>query len=425
VFRIRLEADAISADLPLPGMDELTVPGFGGAPAIAVLPFDNLSGDPEQEYFADGLAEDLITRLAAFRIPVIARNSSFTYKGEPVDVKRVSRELGVRYVVEGSVRRAGQRVRISTQLIDATTGQHVWAERYDRELGDVFAVQDEVTEAIVASVYPEWMRAERERVARRAPESLDAWESVQRGWWHIMHMTKEENARARSFFERAIELDPNSVMAFALLAQTHLSEVAFQWTGDPGRSIAAALRAAQTAVSLDDDNSFGHYALGSAYQYSGQRKEALAALERVIELNPSSPWGHQGLGSVLVTSGRADEALESLEKAIRLSPRDPAMWNWLLDVAMAHFAAGRYPEAGEWARRSLQRNPGNLRAYRYLAASYAHLGKIEEARAALREFLRLDPDFSLSRLRVLTGAFDPGFIGRLADGLRKAGLKEE
>ncbi len=416
--------DAVG-DLALPGMDELTVPGFGGRPAIAVLAFDNLSGDPEQEYFADGIAEDLITRLSSFHIPVIARNSSFTYKGEPVDVKRVSRELGVRYVVEGSVRRAGERVRISAQLIDATTGQHVWAERYDRELVDVFAVQDEVTEAIVGSIYPEWARSERERVARRAPESLDAWESFQRGLWHLVHMTREESARARSFFERAIELDPHSSRAFAGLAQTHVIDAGLLWTDDPGRSIDSALRAAQTAVALDDNNSFGHNVLGTSYLVSGQQEKAIAALERATELSPSDPLAHSGLGFVLLGSGRVEEALERLERAIRLSPRDPFMWNTFGIMAMAHFAAERYAEAVEWARRSLKRNPANARAHRYLAASYAHLGATDQARAALQEYLRLEPDFSLARVRVFSGTFEPSFIERLVDGLRKAGLKEE
>jgi adenylate cyclase len=419
-----VEPPPLAQDLALPGMDELTVPGFGGAPAIAVLPFDNLSGDPEQEYFADGLAEDLITRLSTFRIPVIARNSSFTYKGEPVDVKRVGRELGVRYVVEGSVRGAEQRVRISAQLIDATTGQHVWAERYDRQLVDVFAVQDEVTEAIVGSVYPAWMRSERERVARRAPESLDAWESVNRGSWHLMHVTREENARARSFFERAIELDPRSSPAFAFLAQTHVAAAGNQWTDDLGRSIAAALRAAETAVALDDNNAFGHVTLGASYQYSGQLEKAIAALERAVELSPSSAQAYSTLGGCLAGSGRVDEGLESLERAIRLSPRDPFLWYTLSNVAMAHFAAERYSEAVKWARRSLQQKPGNSRAYRYLAASHGHLGETDEAWAALQEYLRLEPDFSSARLRMLAGAFEPAFIEHLVDGLRKAGLEE-
>jgi adenylate cyclase len=213
VYRIRFEEETRPSDVPVPGMEELTVPGFGSAPAIAVLPFDNLSGDPEQEYFADGIAEDLITRLsAARRLPVIARNSSFVYKGEPVDVKKVSRELGVRYVVEGSVRRAGDRVRISAQLIDAASGAHVWAETYDRELRDIFAVQDEITESIVGSIHPALATAEMARAVRTKPRDLDAYDHGTRGFWHLSRLTKDDSARARLLFKRGNTSLPSSAL---------------------------------------------------------------------------------------------------------------------------------------------------------------------------------------------------------------------
>ena len=227
-------ADGDLAEAALPGMDELTVPGFGGRPAIAVLPFDNLSGDPEQEYFADGLAEDLITRLSAWRLfPVIARNSSFVHKGQAVDVKRVSRELGVRYLVEGSVRKGGDRVRISAQLIDATTGGHIWAERYDRGIQDIFALQDEITDAIVASIHPEVWKAERERVARREPQDLDAWECFVRASWHQLRFTKEDCAKARLLLEQASRQDPEVSWYLSSLAWTHHSDVLYQWSDVP------------------------------------------------------------------------------------------------------------------------------------------------------------------------------------------------
>ena len=234
-YRIALGAGEPGAPESLPGMEELTVPGFSGRPAIAVLPFENMSGDPEQEYFADGIAEDLITRLSLWRdFPVIARISSFTYKGRSVDVKQVSRELGVRYVIEGSVRRAGDRVRISAQVIDTTTGAHIWAERYDRELRDIFALQDEITEAIVGSMYPELLRTERERAVRKPPGNLDAWESLQRAVWHALHPTKEDFAMGRSFCERAIELDPHWSVAFAWLAMSHFGDVGQSMERRPG-----------------------------------------------------------------------------------------------------------------------------------------------------------------------------------------------
>jgi adenylate cyclase len=424
VYRIRLVSEAAIHDLDLPGMDELTVPGFGGAPAIAVLPFDNLSADPEQEYFADGLAEDLITRLSRFRIPVIARNSSFTYKGEPVDVKRVSRELGVRYVVEGSVRRADERVRISAQLIDATTGQHVWAERYDRELGDTFGVQDEVTLVIVESIYPEYARSERERAVRRPPQDLDAWECVQRAAWHAFRVTKEDLATGRSFCERAIELDARSSTAFALLAGLHLSEAALQWTDDPARSIREGLRAAETSVELDGTEPTAHVALGMAHQLMGEPGKAVAAYELAVQLNPSLAIAYLRLGDLLPLLGRADEGIANIETALRLSARDPMIAVHLFQMGAALLVAGRYAEAIEWTQRSLQLNPQFEASYTILAASYARLGQMDEARMAVEKLLRRNPDYSLVGAgRALAGAV-PEVQERFLDSLRKAGLPE-
>jgi TolB-like protein len=226
-------------EAPAADLDPLTVPGFEGRPAIAVLPFDNLSGDPEQEYFADGIAEDLITRLSAWRsFPVIARNSSFTYKGKPVDVKQVSRELGARYVVEGSVRKMSDRVRVTAQLIDATTGAHVWAEQFDRELREILALQDEITQAIVASMYPAVFRGEQERVVHLEPQSPDEWECLLRGWWIGVRseLTEEDNVAARQCYERAIDLNPNSSEAYAGLAGTHFNDLQHHWATDPADS---------------------------------------------------------------------------------------------------------------------------------------------------------------------------------------------
>jgi adenylate cyclase len=409
----------------LPGMDDLTVPGFGGRPAIAVLPFENLSGDPEQEYFADGIAEDLITRLSDWRhFPVIARNSSFTYKGGSVDVKQVSRELGVRYVVEGSVRKGGDRVRISAQVIDATTGHHVWAERYDRELSDIFALQDEITEAIVASMHPQLGHYESERALRRAPENLDAWESAQRGWWHLNRLTKEDSARARSFIEKAIELDPNFVWASCCLAFVHYSDIVFSWTDEPARSLTELMGAAERAVSLDDKEPLAHIVLATAYSLTGHREKTLAAARLAVQLGPSLAWGHVTLGTMLALTGRPDEGIASVEKAMRLSPRDPFLFDFLACMGLAHFSAGRYEDAADWARRSLQRRPGYIWSSATLAASLIHLGRVDEARDVLDAARRQAPDFSLAALRLTLSAADHDFLERMIDGLRKAGLKE-
>jgi adenylate cyclase len=406
-------------------MDDLTVPGFGGRPAIAVLAFDNLSGDPDQEYFADGIAEDLITRLSAQRwVPVIARNSSFTYKGKAVDVKQVSRELGVRYVVEGSVRKAGERVRISAQLIDATTGEHVWAERYDRDLSDVFSLQDEITEAIVGSMFPELARTEQSRAARKDPQSLEAWECVSRGWWYTVQLKKDDNRKARLSFERSIELDPEYADGFAGLAATHHSDVLFQWTDSRAESIAELERAAQRAAELDPKNSYGQLALGYAYSVTGQRERMLAACKLAVQLNPSLPAPYRMLGFELAMAARADEAISTIEKAMRLDPHSPNMWMSLYSMALAHMAAERYEEAIAWAQRSLQRRSLGP-TYRVMAASCAHLGRMAEARAAIDELLRREPDFSLAAWKDTRPAMDSDLLGRWLDGLRKAGLPEE
>jgi len=425
VYRIRPKPEGVGKDVALPGMTELTVPGFSGRPAIAVLAFDNLSGDPDQEYFADGIAEDLTTRLSAWRdFPVIARNSSFTYKGEPVDVKQVSRELGVRYVVEGSVRKSGERIRISAQLIDATTGHHVWAERYDREMRDIFALQDEITEAIVGSMHPELLRFEGEHAAGMEPGNLDAWDCMARGLWHLWRLTKEDNSAARSLFERAIELDPNFARGFSGLAMVHLVDGYLQWTDSPVRSYAEMAAAAKQSVALDDKNPFGQLVLGWTCLPTGQRDKMIAALERAIRIDPSLATAYALLGLVLSQGGRTDEGIENLEKAMRLSPHDPLMNLFLLGMSIAHFADEKYTEAADWAQRSIRSRLVEPAAYRYLAASYAHLGRFDEARRALREMFVLDPKFSLATDRVILSTADPAFVERLFDGLRRAGLQE-
>jgi TolB-like protein/Tfp pilus assembly protein PilF len=419
-------AEAASAsEAPASDLDPLTVPGFEGRPAIAVLPFDNLSGDPEQEYFADGIAEDLITRLSACReFPVIARNSSFIYKGKPVDVKQVSRELGVRYVVEGSVRRVGDRVRVSAQLIDATTGAHVWAESYDRELRDIFAVQDEITKAVAASMSPELWRAEQERAAHKEPRDLGAWDCLQRARWHLFQNTSEDFAKALELYQRATELDPQFALAFAGLAMAHRLDLGFQWTDSPERSVGELARAAERAVALDPSSGTAQVALGIAHTVTGQQEKAIAALELAVRLNPSSASAYGWLGTALATTGRSDQGIANLETAMRLSPKDPLMWVFLFQMAFACFSAERYEEAIDWTEQSLQRRPDWAGSYRVLAASHAHLGQLEEARAALDESLRRQPDFSSSTWQMSISSADPDVRDRYVDGLRRAGLRE-
>jgi TolB-like protein/Flp pilus assembly protein TadD len=413
---------APAAETSPPDLDPLTVPGFEGRPAIAVLPFDNLSGDPDQEYFADGIAEDLITRLSAWRwFPVIARNSSFTYRGEAVDVKRVSRELGVRYVVEGSVRKAGDRVRISAQLIDATTGAHVWAQIYDRELRDVFALQDEITEAIAAAMYPELERRERERAERSKPQDLEAWECVMRGWWHWRRSTKEDNEIARSLFQRAIQLDSHSSNAYAYLAVAHSQAIMLQFT-EPQESISEMVHTAKKSVELDPNNAVAQIALCNAFRLTGKQQEGIRAAERAVELNPSYAWGYTHLGMSLAMADRAEEAIPVLEKALRLDPSGDVSWQACQGMVLAHFSAKRYEQAIEWAQRVIQENAASSATWRMLAASHAYLGQMDEAHTAFAEVLRLQPSASVADVERNLSAANPEFRDRYIDALRKAGL---
>jgi adenylate cyclase len=412
-------------DKALPGMDDLTVPGFGGRSAIAVLAFDSLSGDPAQEYFADGIAENLITRLSSFLWhPVIARNSSFVYKGQAVDVKRVSRELGARYVVEGSVQKAGDRVRISAQLIDAATGRHIWAEQYDRQLEDVFGIQDDITEAIAASVAPELVQSDTKRALRQQPQDLDAWDSYWRAWWHFRRYSKDGHAEARSLFQRAFELDPSFTWALAGLAITHQEDVGNQWSESPAHSLSEAEQAVRTAMALDDADPFVYYALGCQHVRMGQPDKAVAAFERALQLNPSYHYALYMLGAVLATSGKPDEGIENIETAIRLSPKDTFCYLFFNAMSLAHAAAGRSEAAVHWAQQARLANPDFPMPYLSLAANYAALGRMDEARTAMLEALRLNPALSLTGIKAALAGSDPSFAETALENLRKAGLKE-
>jgi adenylate cyclase len=424
------EASRATGAAPL-GDEEFTVPGFGGVPAIAVLAFDNLSGDPEQEYFADGIAEDLITRLSAWRVfPVIARNSSFTYKGKPVDVKRVSQELGARYVVEGSVRKVGDRVRITAQLIDATTGAHVWAEQYDRALEDVLATQDEITMEIAGAMGAELTAVESERAAQQQTQSLTAYDLFMRGRWYDLRAWTVEDPRsaqfahseARSLLKQAIDIDPMYAVAFAWLAYTYQLDYYFR-TLDPAEALEGMERAARKSVLLDPELPIGHVVLGQLHQIRHQPDQAVAAVRHAIELDPSSPDAYRQLGFILAEGGEPEEAIAVFDNAMRLSPRDPWLAEFLRGKSHAHFAAGRYVEAVEYARQSIAHGAPLSMAWLVLAASQAHLEEIEEAKAALREAeARTGWTETAAEFRRVHSYFHPDFLERYIDGLRKAGL---
>jgi adenylate cyclase len=292
-------------------------------PSIAVLPFQNMSGDPEQEFFSDGMAEDIITALSKLRwFFVIARNSSFTYKGRSVDVKQVAREMGVRYVLEGSVRKVGNRLRVTAQLIDATTGNHIWAERYDREVSDLFAVQDEITQSVVATIEPELYRVENLRIQSTPPENLDAWGCVIRALWHLARVTKEDTEQARQLLRRAIALSPRYAKAHSLLAWAELNAVS-RGVSDMNSAVPMAIHHAQTALALDDTDPWSYLSIGLPELYQSRYSEAVAAFRRAIELNPNFAVAHGLMAGALALNGEANAALDAMDRAIRMSPQDP------------------------------------------------------------------------------------------------------
>jgi len=395
-------------------------------PSIAVLPFQNLSGDPEQEYFADGMAEDIITALSKVRwFFVIARNSSFAYKGKVFDVRQVARELGVRYVLEGSVRKASNRLRITTQLVDATTGNHIWAERYDREIADIFALQDEITESVVASIEPQLYAAENLRIQSRPPESLDAWGCVIRALWHLARITQEDNDQARHLLNRAIALSPRYAKAHSLLAWAELN-VARVGTSDPAIVLPLAERHAGTALASDDTDPWTYF--GAAYIEFFQSKypEAIAAFRRAIELNPNFAMAHGWIGGAFAYDGNPDAALEAVGQAIRMSPQDPFNFYFVYFAAVAHYTAERYAEAVSNARRVLRERANFFPARRLLAACYVGLGQVGQARAAISELLRLQPNSSIKRDAYGYVAFARSSDQeRFVAALREAGLPEE
>jgi TolB-like protein/Flp pilus assembly protein TadD len=392
-------------------------------PSIAVLPFDNMSGDPEQEHFADGMSEDLITGLARIHwLFVIARNSTFAYKNRTVDVKQVARELGVRYVLEGSVRRAGTRLRISTQLIDAVTGGHHWAERYDRELGDIFAVQDEITASVAAAIEPRVLAAEGIRTLSQSTNDLGAWELVARAQTHFWRMSKADCATAIAALDRAVETYPDyaparSLLGFCLVFAAHMG-----WT-DRERDLMPGREHAQRAVALDDRDPWGHIALGYWSLMERRTEESIAAFRRALDFNPNSAYAHAHLGHGLAFAGRDREAIRHAQDAIRLSPLDPMMALCLGTIAVAHYTAGRYAEAIEYTTQAARLRPGFQGAHRLRCASLAQAGRIDEARAYLAIVRSEQPQLSLDWIRTYVPYQTPELIERFLDGMRKAGLE--
>jgi adenylate cyclase len=380
-----------------------------------------MSGDAEQEYFSDGMTEDLITDLSKVSgLFVIARNSSFAYKGRAVKVQEIGRDLGVRFVLEGSIRKAGNRARITAQLVDAGDGGHLWAERFDRELTDIFATQDEVVQKIVGALAVKLTRGEEERLRRRGTNNVEAYEFWLRARDLLGRGTRDSIAQARAMHRRAIEIDPSFPAPHAGLAFAAMSDYVNAWAVDPERALDEAERWARKAIELNDQEPVGHTALGSALIFRREHDAALVAHRRSIELDPNYAQGYIGVGVALIYVGQAAEALEPFATAMRLDPHYP---NMLLHfLAQAEFSLGHYETAVDHLLDRIARNPDTDASRMLLAACYGHLGRTEEARAAWADLLKVNPAFSLTqRARVLPYKHASDFQ-RITEGLAKAGL---
>ena len=390
-------------------------------PSIAVLPFVNMSKDSEQEYFSDGITEEIITALS--KVPnlfVISRNSTFTYKGKPVKVKQVSEELGVRYVVEGSVRKAGDKVRITAQLIDALSGHHLWAERYDRDLKDIFALQDEITMKVITALQVELTAGEMAGVIAKGTKNIDAFIKYLQAYELLQRGNKERNAQAKKILEEAVALDPEYPRLYMGLTLAHLYDVWHDTTESPDQSLAQAFELAQKAISLDDSNAAAYSCLGMIYAMKRQYDQAIAECERAISLDPNSAENIYRLGMVLNWAGRAEEAILYIQNAIRLNPLPPA--SYFFNLAVAYRDSGQYEKAIDTAKKALQREPNTQFAYIHMAISYIRLGQEKEARAAAAEILRINPKFSLERYAKIL-PFPQPVTDLVIEDLRKAGLK--
>jgi TolB-like protein/class 3 adenylate cyclase/tetratricopeptide (TPR) repeat protein len=417
-FRVRMDGSLAKLKPLLPLPDK---------PSIAVLPFQNMSGDPEQEYFADGMVEEIITGLSRIRwLFVIARNSSFTYKGRPIDVKQVGRELGVRYVLEGSVRKVANRVRITGQLIDASTGSHLWADRFEGSLDDIFDLQDKVTTSVVGAIAPKMEQAEIERVKRKPTESLDAYDYYLRGRANTYQLTREANNETLRLFYKVIELDPEFASAYGMAASCYTFRKLNRWMTDRSQEITETARLARRAVELGKDDAIALCSAGFALAYVvGDLDDGTAFIDRALVVDPNyaRAWGLSGW--VRGYRGEPEVALEHLRQAMRLSPLDPYLFGVQTATAHAHFFAGRYDEASSWAQEAVRNQPNYLAGTLIAAASNALAGRVADAKKATARLQQLDPILRVSNLTDVLGPYRPQDLAKYEEGLRKAGLPEQ
>jgi TolB-like protein len=395
-------------------------------PSIAALPFLNLSGDPEQEYFADGVVEDITAALSRIRwLFVIARNSSFTYKGRAVDVKQIGRELGVRYVLEGSLRKAANRVRITGQLIDATTGAHLWADRFEGTLNDIFDLQDQITASVVGAIAPHLERAEIERAKRKPTESLDAYDYYLRGMAHLHRGTRDDINEALPLFYKAIQFDPAFASAYGMAAWCHFWRKINGWMTDRAQEIAEGARLARRAVELGKDDAVALARGGHALAHlAGDLDGAIALVDRAQVLNPNLAAAWFLGGFLRALRGEPDSAIEHFAHAMRLSPLDPEMFRMQAGIALAHLYARRFDAASSWAEKAFRELPSFLFAVGVVAASHALAGRTDDARRAMDHLRRLDPALRISNLKDYLPIRRPEDLATFVAGLRKAGLPE-
>ena len=416
-YRLVMDGDSMPKEASPQGRP----PELPDKPSIAVLPFDNLSGDPEQQYFSDGITEDIITDLSKVSaLFVIARNSSFVYKGQTADVKRVATELGVRYVLEGSVRKAANRVRITAQLIDGATGGHLWADRYDRDLHDIFLVQDEVTQNIVEALRVRLSPDERDRIGGAGTSNVEAYDLVLRGRELALRFTADANAEAQGLFEKSIELDPAFGAPYSLLAVTLLMDYINNWNGATQETLENGLRLATRAVEIDPYASQAYWALAVAHMWKRDLDRAIEDIDKALALDPNNAHALANRGHIFSYAGRPVEAIRSLEKAVRLDPHFPNVY--LHFLAHAHFVQGDYAQAAALLERRIRLHPETDTSRVLLASCCGHLGRVDEARKAWSDVFRVNPNYSLERKGRILPYKNPADWERLVEGLRKAGL---
>jgi adenylate cyclase len=393
-------------------------------PTLAVLPFESLGPEADRDYLADGICEELITTLAMWRqFPVIARNSAFTYKGRAIDPKTVGAELEAGYLVVGTVRKAGSRVRIAAELLETRTGHHLWSDRWNIEIEDVFETQAEIAQAIAVAMRPELLKAESDRAMRQAPADLNAWDYALRGLSHLYRNSRESGEQAVALLTRAVELDPGFGFAQAHLAHAHYRMVQHQWTTNPAENVACLIEASERAVACDPQDANGHLYRALACSVQGRLPEVLVALRRAVELNPSLPAARSLYGQFLGMAGEYEDGLKQLDRAIWLSPRDPSLWTFHAGKAAVLFMAGRDAEARESSERAAAIDPDALPAYSNIAATSAFLGDMPRARAAVAEMRRIQPTMSLENVRTYMAAAPPQVTARILEGLRLAGFE--